>query len=109
VREPDAAAGVRFLVTRSAERLAAMARGGWRQRFHYRATADWVGLFESHGLEVSMQPMSRGTPFANVLLEARTPPAVPPGPPPTALRRAARAQDGSDSYYTFSHSADTGR
>ena len=109
VREPDAAAGVRFLVTRSTERLTAIARGGWRQRFHYRAAADWVGLFESHGLQVSTHPMSRGTPFANVLLEASTPPAASPERPPTALRRAARAQDGSDSYYTFSHSADTGR
>lgn len=75
VRETDAAAGARFHVSRSAERLAAMTRGGWRQRFHYRPAAEWAGLLESHGLRVSMQPMSRGTPFSNVLLEARTPPA----------------------------------
>jgi uncharacterized protein (DUF2062 family)/trans-aconitate methyltransferase len=73
VRETDAAAGARFHVSRSAERLAAMARGGWRQRFHYRPAAEWAALFESHGLRVSVQPMSRGTPFSNVLLEARTP------------------------------------
>jgi uncharacterized protein (DUF2062 family)/trans-aconitate methyltransferase len=76
VREPDAAAGARFHVTRSAERLAAMTRGGWRQRFHYRPAAEWAGMLESHGLRVSMQPMSRGTPFSNVLLEARTPRAA---------------------------------
>jgi SAM-dependent methyltransferase len=75
VRETDAAAGARFHVSRSAERLAAMARGGWRQRFHYRPAAEWAALFESHGLRVSVHPMSRGTPFSNVLLEARTPPA----------------------------------
>jgi uncharacterized protein (DUF2062 family)/trans-aconitate methyltransferase len=75
VREPDAAAGARFHFTRGAERLAAMTRGAWRQRFHYRPAAEWAALFESHGLRVSMQPMSRGTPFSNVLLEARTPPA----------------------------------
>ena len=76
VREPDAAAGARFHVSRSAERLAAMTRGGWRQHFHYRPAAEWAGMLESHGLRVSMQPMSRGTPFSNVLLEARTPRAA---------------------------------
>jgi uncharacterized protein (DUF2062 family)/2-polyprenyl-3-methyl-5-hydroxy-6-metoxy-1,4-benzoquinol methylase len=84
VRELDAAAGARFHLSRGAERLAAMGRGGWRQRFHYRTASEWAGLFESNGLRVAMQPMSRGTPFSNVLLEARTPGAA-------AASNAARA------------------
>lgn len=71
IREADAARGLRFALTRAAERLAALARGHWRQRFHYRSAADWQRLLGAHGLAVSASSMWRGTPFANVLLVAR--------------------------------------
>ncbi len=72
LREPDAAAGPRFLATRAAERLCALARGHIRQRFHYRTAAAWRVLLAAHGLATSLpEPLSEGTPYANVLLEAK--------------------------------------
>lgn len=73
IREADAGRGWRFLVTRWQERLSALARGHWRQRFHYRTAAGWEALLRRHGLEVDSRPMWAGTPFANVLLVARRP------------------------------------
>jgi uncharacterized protein (DUF2062 family)/trans-aconitate methyltransferase len=91
VREADAAGGLRFALTRAAERLAALARGRWRQRFHYRSAGEWARLLAARGLEVETRPMGRGTPFANVLLVARKPgssagPGVPTGPGPSSGR-----------------------
>ena len=71
VREPDAARGVRFLATRSSERCMAILRGHLRQRFHYRTEAQWFTMLRGHGLDVRRTDASRGTPFANVLLEGR--------------------------------------
>ncbi len=72
LREPDAAGGPRFLATRAAERLCALARGHLRQRFHYRSAEDWRALLAANGLAVrDPEPLSTGTPYANVLLEAR--------------------------------------
>jgi uncharacterized protein (DUF2062 family)/trans-aconitate methyltransferase len=74
MREPDAAGGLRFLATRLAERLCALARGHLRQRFHYRSAAAWRELLATCGLGVSdAEPLSAGTPYANVLLAARRP------------------------------------
>jgi uncharacterized protein (DUF2062 family) len=78
VREADAAGGARFLATRLAERAAAMARGAWRQRFAYRRAAEWAELLTGLGVAPEVVPLSRGTPFANVLLVARRPPAAGP-------------------------------
>ncbi|HXO20358.1 MAG TPA: DUF2062 domain-containing protein [Thermoanaerobaculia bacterium] len=71
LREADAAAGDAFARTRAAERLSALARGHWRQRFHYRTAGEWSRLLGDHGLAVARAPMSAGTPFANVLIEGR--------------------------------------
>jgi len=71
VREPDASSGMSFRITRAAERLRAIARGSWRQSFHYRAGSDWVRVLGNYGLSVTQQPMDRHTPFSNVLFEAR--------------------------------------
>ena len=73
VREPDASRGVRFLATRSSERCMAILRGHLRQRFHYRTEALWLAMLRGHGLDVKRTDASRGTPFANVLLEGRAP------------------------------------
>jgi trans-aconitate methyltransferase len=73
VREADAARGARFALTRAAERLAALVRGHWRQSFHYRSAAGWERLLAERGFAVSASSMWRGTPFANVLLVARSP------------------------------------
>ncbi len=71
VREADKAAGLRYHATHFGERLMALLRGAWAQRFHFRAAAEWARLFEEHGLTVEIAPMSDGTPFANVLLIGR--------------------------------------
>ena len=69
VREADAAGGARFLATRAAERLCALARGHLRQRFRYRSAAEWRALLAAQGLAVApATPLSAGT-YANVLLE----------------------------------------
>jgi len=71
LRDADAAAGWRFAATRLQERLSALARGHWRQRFHYRSAAEWAELMARLGLAVDAQPMGMGTPYANVLLAGR--------------------------------------
>lgn len=71
VREADAAAGAGFLAVRAAERIAAVLGGDGRRRFAYRASSELIRRLESAGFAVEADPMSRGTPFANVLLEAR--------------------------------------
>lgn len=74
LREANAAAGPRFLATRLAERLCALARGHLRQRFHYRSAAGWRALLAAQGLATGdAEPLAQGTPYANVLLEARRP------------------------------------
>ena len=40
-------------------------------RMQLRTLADWVAQLESIGFAVKSQPMSAGTPFANVLLVGR--------------------------------------
>ena len=71
VRDADAGLGWRFLLTRVAERLAALARGHLRQRFHYRRADAWDELLRGLGLEVTSTPMWDGTPFGNVLVVGR--------------------------------------
>jgi trans-aconitate methyltransferase len=71
VREADAAAGAGFLAIRAAERLAAIRDGSPLRRFAYRTVADLSRRLESSGFTVTATPMGHGTPFANVLLEAR--------------------------------------
>ncbi len=73
VREVDAAGGFGFLAVRASERLAALARGEGFRRFAYRSTADWSRVLVTAGFSVATTPMSGGTPFANVLMEARLP------------------------------------
>ncbi|HEX9668395.1 MAG TPA: class I SAM-dependent methyltransferase, partial [Thermoanaerobaculia bacterium] len=81
VREADAAGGARFLATRTAERLCALARGHLRQRFRYRSVAEWRVLLEEQELEVAPStPLATGTPYANVLFKARRPAAGEPVP-----------------------------
>lgn len=71
IRDADAAGGWRFTATRIQERLCALARRHWRQRFHFRRVAEWRQLLENLGFAVEITPMAEGTPYANVLLTAR--------------------------------------
>ncbi len=67
LREADAGAGFAFRVTRWSERMLEFLRGHLRDRLHYRGAAQWTGLLEALGFSVNAEPMSAGTPFANVL------------------------------------------
>jgi SAM-dependent methyltransferase len=71
LREADAAAGLRFGVTRWAARVADIRHGGLQRALHYRSADHWAALLQELNLSVRAQPMSAGTPFANVLLVAR--------------------------------------
>jgi hypothetical protein len=71
LRDADAAGGGRFWATRAQERLAALARGDFRQRFRYRSAREWRGMLESRGLVTETAPLSEGTPYANVLVVGR--------------------------------------
>lgn len=71
MREADTAAGLPFHVTVWAERIASVGRARPRWRLHYRSAREWTRLLGSLGFTVESEPMSRGTPFANVLHVAR--------------------------------------
>ena len=71
VRDADAAAGFSYRVTHFAERLAAICRGHFNQRFHFRSRAEWNALLSESGFAIETLPMSEGTPFANMLWVAR--------------------------------------
>ncbi len=79
IREADAAGGGAFWRTRAAERLCAILRGDLRQHFHYRSRAEWQRLLAGRGFTVEAVPMSEGTPYANLLIEARKGAAAPAG------------------------------
>ncbi|HSF42140.1 MAG TPA: DUF2062 domain-containing protein [Thermoanaerobaculia bacterium] len=74
IRDADAGAGWRFTATRTQERLMALARRHWKQRFHYRSAAQWRELLERLGLSTDEEPMGMGTPYGNVLIAARQSP-----------------------------------
>src|SRR5688572_11666725 len=67
LREADAGAGVTYGLSQLSERLLEALRGRPFARLRYRRAAEWAGLLESLGFRVAMEPMSEGTPFANVL------------------------------------------
>ena len=71
LREPDAGAGLAFAFTRLSSWFDAMTRGRARAPIRYRPAGYWREQLEGLGFSVEAQPMSRGTPFANVLFVAR--------------------------------------
>lgn len=75
LRVCDAAAGLRALLTRAGDRVGSLAKRESFARLYLRSAAEWSGRLEQLGFSVAALPMSAGTPFANVLLAARKPPA----------------------------------
>lgn len=71
LRIGDAAAGLRFKFSTWVDHVASALRGQRLSRFHYRPLVEWQRALIALGFTVQAQPMSRGTPFANVLLVAR--------------------------------------
>jgi hypothetical protein len=70
VRDADASAGAGFFAVRAAERLAAIRGGEGLRPFAYR-TAGAETASRIRGVHGDGGADGRGTPFANVLLEAR--------------------------------------
>lgn len=73
LRVGDAAAGLPFRLSNWVDWSVAFVRGHGATRFHCRSVAQWRSALEALGFAVQAEPMSRGTPFANVLLSARLP------------------------------------
>jgi SAM-dependent methyltransferase len=71
LREADAGAGLSFWLTQWIERFAGARQGRLWQKLRYRDARQWIALLEALHLSVGAEPMSRGTPFANVLFVAR--------------------------------------
>jgi len=71
LRVGDAAARRGFLLSQWVDGLVAWVRGRRAQPQAGRSLSEWTAQLESLGFEVRSQPMSRGTPFANVLLVAK--------------------------------------
>jgi SAM-dependent methyltransferase len=71
LRVGDAAATRRFLASQWVDRIVTFVRGH-RVAPHYgRPLARWIERLQFLGFDVESRPMSRGTPFANVLLCAK--------------------------------------
>ena len=73
LRVGDADAGLPFRLSNWVDWTVAFVRGHGATRFHCRSVAQWRSALEALGFTVRAEPMSRGTPFANVLLAARVP------------------------------------
>lgn len=71
LREADASCRPAFHTTHWAERIACWTRGQFSQSLIYRPADEWKALLGSLGFVVRVEPMSAGTPFANVLFIAR--------------------------------------
>jgi SAM-dependent methyltransferase len=71
LRETDVEGGLAFQVSRWSERLMQAGRGRLRDRLYYRSALDWNRLLEGLDFSVTVEPVSVGTPFANVLFVAR--------------------------------------
>lgn len=69
-RVADTAPGWRFRLTLVIDWLTAFARGMAWPQLHCHPLDEWIALLEAVGFSVVAQPMSEGTPFANVLLVA---------------------------------------
>jgi SAM-dependent methyltransferase len=71
LRVGDANAGLRFRITRWSDRVIMLLRGHGLPTLHCRSMEGWRELLRECGFDSRPEPMSQGTPFANVLLIAR--------------------------------------
>jgi len=70
LRVGDAGGGLRFHFTRWVDQAVMLTRGDALVTLHYRSIAQWRQLLGECGFDSRAEPMSHGTPFANVLLIA---------------------------------------
>ena len=71
LRMADAGRGLSFRITTALDLAASRMRGQRVKRLHHVPLDERRRELESHGFRVEVAPMSKGTPFANVLLVAR--------------------------------------
>jgi SAM-dependent methyltransferase len=71
LRIGDAHGGFGFTFGKWVDRVKLLAVGHRISRLHYRSVQAWRELLFSTGFDTEVVPMSRGTPFANVLIIAR--------------------------------------
>jgi len=69
----NAQGGWRFRASQWVDLVMANAQGHRIRCMYCRPLDDWTRSLEARGFTVTAQPMSEGTPFANVLLVARVP------------------------------------
>jgi SAM-dependent methyltransferase len=70
LRVGDAAGGWRFKVSRWVDAAVLHVRGHGSARMHCRSLQSWQDVLVNCGFSAQTIPMSKGTPFANVLLMA---------------------------------------
>lgn len=70
LRVCDAGGGLRFSYTQWIDKAVMLARGHSLLATHSRGIAQWQEILQQCGFDSQPMPMSRGTPFANVLLIA---------------------------------------
>jgi SAM-dependent methyltransferase len=75
LRVGDMSARRRFVISQWVDHIVTLVRGHSAPPTFCRPLAQWVALLQRLGFDVQPLPMSRGTPFANVLLVASTAPA----------------------------------
>jgi SAM-dependent methyltransferase len=73
LRVGDADGGARFALSQAVDRIVFLVRRGRLLRFWCRPLREWLALLAQLGFNTRAQPMSDGTPFANVLLVAEVP------------------------------------
>ncbi len=71
LRIGDASDRRRFAISQWVDRVVTRIRGHRAAAVFGRTLADWTALLQACGFAVEALPMSRGTPFANVLLDCR--------------------------------------
>ena len=71
LRVGDASAGLPFRISNWVDFVVTTLRGHRLTRLHCRPLAEWQRVLVSLGFTVQAQPMSEGTPFANVMLVAQ--------------------------------------
>lgn len=71
LRVGDAAAGLRFHISKWVDAVVTCVRGHRLPRLYCRPLGEWQQLLHHLGFVVETLPMHQGTPFANMLLVAR--------------------------------------
>ena len=71
LRIGDKAGGLRFWISYWVDAVVTTLRGHRLTRLYCRTLSEWQEALRALGFEVQVQPMSEGTPFANIMLVAR--------------------------------------